>query len=346
MITGGDPLAKIDVPYVKAYPDRHGKMRYYFRRRGFKSATLPDPTDPAFAEAYRSALGEARPAATSITEGPRSLGALIAQYYLSLPFRNARPTTQRTYRSVLEPFRLKHGDKPAVGLEPRHLSAIFHAMAATPAQASNLRKRLKAVYDLGVELEWVKDNPVSRTKRIKYKVGGHTPWTEAEIAAYRARWPSGTRERLALEILLSAAERRSDAIVLGSQHYRGGQISVVQHKTDERLWIPCHPDLARELDRQDKTTCYLMTQYGLPFTGTGFYNWFTARARDAGVHHRSPHGLRHSMGRRLAEAGCSNQQIMAILGHASPITSQVYTRDVDRKKLADDGMATLLKKEG
>lgn len=43
-------------PYVHAFRDRHGKARYYFRRRGFRRAPLPGlPYSGEFMRAYEAA---------------------------------------------------------------------------------------------------------------------------------------------------------------------------------------------------------------------------------------------------------------------------------------------------
>jgi hypothetical protein len=47
--------------YVHAFIDHNGHPRYYFRRRGFKRATLPGlPWSPDFMAAYENALGRRR----------------------------------------------------------------------------------------------------------------------------------------------------------------------------------------------------------------------------------------------------------------------------------------------
>lgn len=335
-------MAKIELPYVQAMTDRHGRRRYYFRRHGYNRVTLPgNPGSKAFATAYEAALAEMRPAATSVKEGPRSMGAAIAEYYLSVEFKAKRATTQKGYRNVLEKFRREYGCDKVLDFEPTHLEAIFHQMADTPAQASNLRKRLKSVFKVAKRLGWIASNPIEKTEKVEYKTKGFTPWSEDDIAAYRKHWATGTRERLALEILLCTGLRRSDAVSFGPQHVSGGYASVVQTKTATRLKIRVHTDLARELALCGKALPYLRTQYGKPFTEHGFTKWFRERAEMAGLTGRTPHGLRKAAGRRLAEAGCSEKQIAAVLGHSSPATAAVYTRDADQAKLADDAMAML-----
>jgi hypothetical protein len=46
--------------------------------------------------------------------------------------------------------------------------------------------------------------------------------------------------------------------------------------------------------------------------------------------------------RRLAEAGNTTHELMAISGHRTLSEVQRYTADADRKKLADSGMAKRL----
>ncbi len=87
---------------------------------------------------------------------------------------------------------------------------------------------------------------------------------------------------------------------------------------------------------------FLATQFGKPFTETGFYNWFKEKTLKAGLpKDRSPHGLRKACCRRLAEAGCSPHEIMSISGHATLKEIERYTRAANRSRLADSAMTTL-----
>lgn len=337
-------VAKIDLPYVQAITDRHGVRRYYFRRAGFSRVTLPgDPASEAFAVAYQAALDEARPRTCAPAEGPRSIAALFGRYYLSPEFTQLSPVSRRTYRQVLERFRAKHGHRSAVQLRRKHLTAIFSQMGETPAAASNLRKRLIKPFDLAVELGWIERNPVRATKPIRLKSPGFTPWSEVDIQTFEQRWPAGTRQRLALALLLYTGQRRANVVAMGRQHLRDDRISVATVKTGKRLWIKIHPALRAEIDAHPATSlAFLTTQYGLPFSPAGFTNWFVEQARKAGLEGRTPHGLRKAQGRRLAEAGCSAHEIGAILGHESLEMVEHYTRDADQARLADAGIDRLV----
>ena len=54
-----------------------------------------------------------------------------------------------------------------------------------------------------------------------------------------------------------------------------------------------------------------------------------------------PHGLRKAAGRRLAEAGLSSRELMAVLGHKTLTEAERYTRDADQARLASAAVARL-----
>lgn len=346
------PMAKIDLPYVQVFRDRHGRVRCYYRRKGFP--TVPLPGVPGSAE-FMAAYADTHAACTSPADAaraagmarvqPRSINALIIEYYRSAGFLALKPTSQRPYRRILDRFRAAHGDKGVASVQSHHLNAILHGMAATPHAAVNLRKRLRKVFQLAVRLGWRADNPVRETELDPVKTRGHIPWSEADIEAFEAHWPSGSRERLALALLVYTGQRRSDIVQMGHQHVAEGRISVAQFKGGARLKIRIHPRLQAEIDQHPSTMAFMTTQYGLPFTGAGFTNWFVEKARAAGLTDRTPHGLRKSASRRLAEAGCSAKQIAAITGHKSLSEVERYTRDADQIHLADSAMDRLQEAE-
>ena len=82
-----------------------------------------------------------------------------------------------------------------------------------------------------------------------------------------------------------------------------------------------------------------MTQQGAPYTAKGFGNWFHDAVAEAGLPAgRAAHGLRKAACRRLAEAGCSAPQIMAISGHKTLAEAQKYIEAANRAALAVEGM--------
>jgi integrase len=87
---------------------------------------------------------------------------------------------------------------------------------------------------------------------------------------------------------------------------------------------------------------FLLTKHGAPFTAGGFGdNWFRVRCDEAGLLQRSAHGLRKLAATRLANAGCSDRQIMAITGHKTVSEVSRYTKTAEQAKLAEQAIAKL-----
>ena len=331
-------MAQITVKYVQAFVDRHGKVRHYFRKQGSPRVALPGlPGSTEFMDAYKLALSGAS-SHSSPTSKLKSgtISALIASYYLSSDFTQLKRITQSSYRNVMERFRAEHGDKSVAGIETKHIRSLLDDLAQKPGAAKSLRRALGILMRFAVERGWRKDNPTLSLRRMKRKTEGFRAWTEDDIAAFEAFWPQGTRARLALSLLLYTAQRRSDVVVMGRQHMQGGYLQVTQSKTDTRLQIPLHPRLVEAISYAPKDhLTFLVTAYGKPMTPAGFTNWFADCAKAAGLPPRSsPHGLRKAAARRLAEAGRSGHQIMAVTGHKALSEVTTYTSSANQAMLA------------
>ena len=332
--------------YVHGYVDCRGRPRWYLRRTGHKRVPLPGlPWSPEFMAAYEAAM-----AGEKIERGKSkivlgSVADLITLYYQTANFLQLADATRQTYRGILERFRAEYGELPVARLEEQHILAILDKKAATPAAANHLRRLLRAIMKLAKRRKMIKVNPMIEVEPIRYKVKGYKDWSDSEIALFAEHYPPGTRERLALELLLCAAPRRSDVVKLGPQNVRGGRLVYKQKKTGAEIDIPLLPQLAAAIEAIpciEKQGYFVQTQYGEAFTDTGFYNWFTDKARKAGVPEgRSPHGLRKACCRRLAEAGCSPHEIMSISGHVTLREVERYTKAANRAKLADNAIAAL-----
>jgi len=76
--------------------------------------------------------------------------------------------------------------------------------------------------------------------------------------------------------------------------------------------------------------------------GPGRSQWIRSAITAAGLPLGcQPHGLRKAAGRRLAEAGCTANEIMAVLGHKTLTEAERYTREADQTRLAAEAMTKL-----
>ncbi len=330
-------MTNMNLPFIHRFKDRHGHVRHYFRRPGFARMALPGaPGSAEFLAAYQLALsGSALPIGASRT-GAGTVSAMAVLYYQSAAWKALAPATQATYRNIIEVFRAEHGDKPVAMLKPEHVRRLIAAKAATPSAANAMLKMLRLMVREAIEAGWQIQDPTTGVRRVKTGGDGWHAWTEAEIAKYEAHWPAGSRERLALSLLLFTCQRKGDVVRMGRQHVQGDVIAVRQQKTGARLAIPLHPVLREEIAALPLgQLTFLMTQAGAPFTSAGFGNWFVERARMAGLPAGcSAHGLRKAGARRLAEAGCTTHEIMSIGGWKTTKEVERYTRSADQARLA------------
>ena len=343
-------MARIKLPHINAFIDRHGKVRRYLRCSGRGAIPLPGaPGSPEFMEAYHAGLASLeldRPVIGASRSAPGTVSAAIAIYYGHNSFRHQLSVgTQRARRGILEKFRSEHGDKRLALLQRQHIAAILGGK--TPNVARQWLKTLRGLMRFTVDMGLIKSDPTAGIKAAKPpKTEGWHSWTEAEIGQFEAFHLIGSKPRLAMALMLYTAIRRSDAVRLGPQHLSNGKLTVRAQKTSRTtgttLEIPVHPALAEVLAKTPTThLTYLVTEYGQPFTVAGFGGWFRAACDQAGLPNCSAHGLRKSSCRRLAEAGCSEHEIAAISGHENLSEVRTYTRAAAQSKLAQSAISAV-----
>lgn len=331
-------MTKMLLRFVHEFRDRHGKVRRYFRRPGFKRVALPGlPGSDEFMEAYKAALDpKHRLEIGASRTKPGTVGDLVARYLKSAEFLSLASSSQATYRGIVERFRVDHGDKRVAMLRRDHVRDMMAKRAETPAAANNFLKTLRILMTLAIDAGMRGDDPTTGVKRVRIKSDGHPVWTANDIEAFRRKHPLGSRARLAMELALNTMQRRGDLVKLGRQHIQGGTLTLRQGKTGTVVEIPVLPELQAALDMlpADQLT-FLMTDFGKAFAPAGFGNWFRRMAVEAKLPKGyNVHGLRKSGATRLADAGCSDHEIMSWGGWKSLSEVQRYTRTANRRKLA------------
>jgi integrase len=105
--------------------------------------------------------------------------------------------------------------------------------------------------------------------------------------------------------------------------------------------IPITAELADAINAAapSEHVTFLINERGGGFTAKAFGTWFTKRCKRIGLKGCSPHGLRKAACRRLAEAGCSANEIAAISGHKSLNEVARYTRAADQARMARNALA-------
>ncbi|WP_182915374.1 tyrosine-type recombinase/integrase [Rhodopseudomonas palustris] len=332
--------------HVHEYTDRHGKARYYLRRPGLPKVALSGlPWSPEFMTAYESAMaGEVRrpPIGASRTL-PGTVNAAIVSYYQSGAFGSLAASTRQSRRAILERFREKCGPLQLKAMPTAALQRIMDGFS--PLAARNWKKALRGFVDHCIANQFLQRDPLAGVKLAKTKKssGFHT-WTVDEVAQYRAHHASGTKARLAMELLLQTGHARVDVVRMGRQHTKSGKLSMRRQKTGVQFDIPLLPELVSELDLQPKSDqlAFLTNAKGEPFTPAGFGNWFRSRCDQAGLPQCSAHGLRKAAAVYHALHGATAPELMAWFGWKTIGEAQRYIEEANRIKLAESAGAKLI----
>lgn len=327
---------------VTEYKDRHGKTRYRYRKHGQKTHSFKSQPGTAefMAEYLQAKTSTPEQAQPRFAHG--TIDALITSYYHSPAFRELEVITQSTYRGILERWRKGRGDNPVASIRTHHIDAMMARMSDRPGAANNLRKMLSRIFRHAIKLNWIETNPVNASDKYRKTGNGFHCWTEEEIAQYETRWPLGTRERVAMALLLYTSLRKSDMVKVGRQHRRGDHLHLSHKKNDSNTTILIMRQLQEAIDACPSGHMpYLVTSFGKPFTANGFGNWFREACNEAGLPHCTAHGLRKAMARRLAESHATNQQGKAVTGQKSDRMFDYYAEQANRRDLADAALANL-----
>jgi integrase len=322
--------------YCSWNTDHHGKRRVRFRRAGFSTYLRGTPWGEEFMRGYAAALD-------GVTAQTSNIGA-------------ARTVSGTV--NALENLRKAHGDNPlfradnngrrTMLLTREHLQRIVNEKSATPFAQRNFLNTLRAMFKWAAKEGRIPDDPTLGVTREKAKSKGYKTWSEDQIARFENTHPVGTKARLAFALLLYTGQRRSDVVRMGLQHVHNDVLTIDQGKTEggeeAHLEIPVHPRLREIIDTTPTVgvKTFLVTHFGNPYTAPGFGNWFRELCDQAECPDVSAHGLRKATARRLAEIGCSANQIASITGHASLSEVQRYTKAADRKRMAREAMSKLV----
>ena len=318
-------------PYVLTERDRHGKVRFYFRKGKGKRQRLPAPSDPAFHSAYAKCLQNAPRKPVEAPSG--SLAWLVARYKESAHWATLKPSTRRMRDNILKGACKTAGTVPFRAITRKHINEAIDRRK--PHAGNTFRKVMGQMFAWALSVELVEVNPCAGANSHAIKSDGFHTWTVAEVERFTTRWPIGTREHLALSLMLFTGLRRSDVFRLGRQHISANLISIKTEKTGETVHIPLFPALAEAIEAAPTgDLAFLVTVSGLPFSSAAsFGNWFSAACRAAGVPGRA-HGLRKAGATIAAESGATAHELMAMFGWRKLDQAEVYTRAADRKRLA------------
>ena len=353
---------KIHFPGLLIEKNRNGTPRYRVRVEGDKRARITIPVGPDHADFpnhyYAARLGQTwEPSQSNTAE--RSIDWLTARYLDFVANMVAAgqmsPATLKQRRSVL--FRMcdfentegtRYGDCDMIAPTGAFV-AIRDAWASKPGAADNLIKSIRALYAWAIERGEIDHNPAAGIAPInRNPKGGATPWTPTDLLTFKKAHPKGTTAHLWLTLQAFTACRIGDAIWLGrDQEVRHGNEIWLEwqprKKGSAKVQIPILPPLlAATREAKIVGPAYVLNERGQPFASTEALRVRVQRwCKAAGLPSRSSHGIRKAVAGAMAESGCTQHQIMSVMAHTEARTSEIYTRGVERRLLASEGIRAL-----
>jgi integrase len=295
---------------------------------------------PEFLADYHAAISS--PAAVKPHKpGEDTFGWLWELYRASPAWAELSPATKKQRENLMKVPLERAANQPLELFDRKFVIRSRDARAATPAQAGNFLKTLRGLFKWALDVEHVDVDPTVNVKAPKQRTEGHHTWTADEMTAFEARWPTGTRERLAYDVLVWTGLRRGDAARLGPRHVQDGELTIATEKTGRVVTLPVLKPLADSIAASPTgAETFIACLDGSPMVKEGFGNWFAEVCTAAGVPGRA-HGLRKALSVKVAEHGATDAELDALLGWSGGGMSSLYTRKASRQKLAASALSRL-----
>jgi integrase len=313
----------------------NGRIFWYYRQgHGPRTRIKAAWGTPEFKEEYdAAAAGKPKPRKGQASQG--TLKWLWEQYRQSTAWAGLSPATRRARENIMKAVIERAGDVDLARIDRASVIASIDRRRDTPFAARNYLKVMRGLYTWAMYAQHVKTDPTEGVKPPKVKSDGFHVWTEEECERFEQRWPLGTRERLAFDLLLYTGLRRGDVVHLGKQHIRDGLFVIKTAKTGETAYIPILPPLMASIEAGPcgDLTFIVTGTPPRPMVKESFGNWFRVACNAAGVP-GSAHGLRKTAATRVA-LWLTEAELEALHGwERGSDMAKMYTKSVDRERLA------------
>jgi hypothetical protein len=208
-------------PHLHREVSRHGRVVWYVRvGKGPRVRLKARFGSPEFDAAYRVALGGEAPTARA-EAASGTLTWLIARYREVDAWSNLSPATRKQREQIFRHVIASAGREQFSRITSGVIEAGRDRRAKTPFAARHFLETMRGLFKWAHSAKLVKIDPTAGVTKPPQKARvGYPPWTEEHVAAYEARWPVGTRQRVWLDVFGVAIESavrmdvRRDAIAL------------------------------------------------------------------------------------------------------------------------------------
>jgi integrase len=319
---------------VKAVRSK-GRVYYYHRKTMFRL-----PGEPGSAEFMAKLRELDSPKATNHKVG--ALGGLIAVYKQSPEYMNLAQGSKREYGKALK--YLKPFDTvPLIAITDTRIYELRDRISSkySRSAANRVVGFLRLIFSWGMKRRHCTSNPalnVDKIRRPKDAKIVNRRYKDDELETVLNEAPNWLRVPIA--IAAYTGMRESDVVRVTWRSYNGMEFEARQMKTGEPIWVKAHFHLREILDAAPRTSVNIVVGiHGRPMSANSLasrFFEFISRLQSAGKIEPglSFHGLRHTCGTRLAEAGCDAATIAAVLGQLTTKMGEHYSRTARRHHLA------------
>lgn len=330
------------MPKRSLWPDVRSKTakgkRYWYWIKvdpGASWVRMPDPY--ADADGFMRKLAHLQRVSVRVDERRRegTFGALAAVYRQSKQFTDLKPNSQRTFERYLDRLVIAYGDAPLAEITPEDIQVrVLDANSDTPAAADMMLSVLRILYKFGKKRNRsLEDWTAGLDQFNDHK--DREPWPPHLLAA--ALDHHDPLFRLAVTLALYTGQRPGDVCSMTWNAVQRDAVLVKQEKTDTKLEIPLHPDLAGALaicPRAKDHLFILQNSRGGGLTAQLFNRWCLLFNKAHGVRGFTPHGLRKNATNELFDAGCTAAQVASVTGHKSLRMLEHYGKGRSQSGLA------------
>jgi len=197
-----------------------------------------------------------------------------------------------------------------------------HIGKTSPRQADFAWSTIKLILTWALDRGLVKADPCERGGRLYDADRSDKIWLPEDGDKFLLNAPK--RFHLPLLLGIYAGQRRGDLLKLPSSAYDGTYIQLIQKKTGMEVIIPVATKLKLAIDAKPKASpIMLVNSRGHPWKETTFTQKFHDAAVAAGIAGLTFHDTRGTCITRMAEAGCTVPEIVAITGRSLSVAGIV-----------------------
>jgi len=325
-------MTMLHLPGIKKVRAK-GRPYYYHRATGKRIKA--EPGTPEFIKQYSELNAPPR---ENPAPQPDTFGGLRRAYVESSDFTDdLSERTRSDYHDVmdylcdLDAMPLKQWDSPFV---KKLIERTYKKRGRR--FANYVLTVVRVMFRWGVPWGITQSDPtqyIKPKKRPRDAPIANRAWLDEEIDVVLAVAP--TWLLVAIAISLFTALRESDVLTVPWTKYKRGTFVTRAKKNNAPIEIPAHPILQDILDGIPRLAKTIVTgARGRELTQSGFqcmFRRFIKGLQAAGLvgDGLTFHGLRHTMGKMLAEAGCTVEQIMDVLG-VTRAMAEHYSKEANR----------------